>query len=112
LALSSRNGYLSNEEREAAAVIHRALLKAKETYKGGERNASKVAEVIRKTVETEPRARLDYVNISSGENLERIDKLDEQPILITIAVYVGKTRLIDNILLNSGAKKKDSLLKG
>jgi pantoate--beta-alanine ligase len=112
LALSSRNAYLSSEEREAAAVIHRALLKAKETYKGGERNASKVVDIIRKTVETEPRARLDYLNISSAENLERLDKLDEQSILITIAVYIGKTRLIDNLLLNSGAKKKDSLLKG
>lgn len=111
LAMSSRNVYLSSEEREAATVIHRTLMKAKEAFKGGERSASKLVDLMRKTIETEPRAQLDYVNISSADNLDRIDKLDDQPILITIAVFIGKTRLIDNIQLNCGSKKKDALVK-
>ena len=111
LALSSRNAYLSSDEREAAKVIHRSLLKAKEAYKAGEHNAGKLVDLVRKTVETEPRARLDYVNISNADSLEKLEKIDDQPVLITIAVFIGKTRLIDNILMNSGAKKKDSLVK-
>src|SRR5258705_10164385 len=63
LAISSRNLYLSSEEREAAKVIHRSLLKAKEAYKGGEHNAGKLVDLGRKTGETEPRARLDYGKI-------------------------------------------------
>ena len=111
LALSSRNAYLSNEEHEAAKVIPLSLVKAKEAYKAGERSAGKLADLVRKTVESEPRARLDYVNISNTESLEQLDKLDDQPVLITIAAFIGKTRLIDNILMNSGIKKKDSLVK-
>jgi len=111
LALSSRNAYLSNEEHEAAKVIPLSLVKAKEAYKAGERSAGKLADLVRKTVESEPRARLDYVNISNTESLEQLDKLDDQPVLITIAAFIGKTRLIDNILMNSGVKKKDSLVK-
>ena len=108
LAMSSRNAYLSAEEREAAKVIHRALMAARDAYKTGEHSASKLVDLVRKTVEREPRARLDYVNVSDADNLERLDKLDEQPILIAIAVFIGKTRLIDNIVLNSGLSKKSS----
>jgi pantoate--beta-alanine ligase len=108
LAMSSRNTYLSSEEREAATVIHRALLKAREAYKAGERSAGKLVEAARKTIESEPRARLEYINVSNTENLEKLDKLDDQAILITTAVFIGKTRLIDNIVLNSSGKKKDS----
>src|SRR5947207_3415803 len=63
LALSSRNAYLSPEERDAAKIIHQSLAKAKEAYKGGERSTGKLVDVIRRTIETEPRARLDYVHI-------------------------------------------------
>ena len=111
LAMSSRNVYLNSEERDAATVIHRSLVKAKEAYKAGERNAAKLVELVRKTIETEPRARIDYVNVANAENLERLDKLEDQPILISLAVVVGKTRLIDNIQMNMGAKKKDALVK-
>lgn len=111
LAMSSRNVYLSAEEREAARVIHRALVKAKEAYKSGERHAGKLVDLVRKMIETEPRARLDYVSVANAENLERLDKLEDQPVLISIAVFVGKTRLIDNIQMNMGAKKKDALVK-
>lgn len=104
LAISSRNLYLDAEEQEAASVIHRALKQAKEAYKKGEHHAGKLADAVRKTVETEPRVRLDYVSIVDAETLEKIERLDERPILIAVAAYVGKTRLIDNTLLNKTKK--------
>jgi len=106
LAISSRNLYLSQDEQAAAGVIHRALMGAKATYKEGERSAGKIADVVRSMIEAEPRARLDYVSVADAETMERLDKLDDRPILIALAVYVGKTRLIDNMVLNS-MKKKD-----
>jgi pantoate--beta-alanine ligase len=106
LAISSRNLYLSAEEQESASVIHRALQKAKETYKKGERHAARLAELVRTTIETEPRVRVDYVSVADAETLESLDKLDERPILIAVAAYVGKTRLIDNTVLNK--TKKDA----
>jgi pantoate--beta-alanine ligase len=109
LAMSSRNAYLSTEEHEAAKVIHHALTKARETFKAGERSADKLVEAVRSTIEAEPRARLDYVSVADAETLERLDKLEEQPILIVVGAYIGKTRLIDNIVLNSGASKKSSV---
>lgn len=112
LAISSRNLFLSPEERQSASVIHRALAKAKETYKDGERNAAKLAEVIRSMIESEPRIRVDYVSITDGESLERIDKLDDRMMLIAVAAYIGKTRVIDNTILN-GSKKRDlAITKG
>ncbi len=65
-----------------------------------------VREVVRSMIEAEPRARLDYVTVADAETMERLDKLDDRPILIAVAVYLGKTRLIDNMVLNS-MKKKD-----
>ena len=109
LAMSSRNAYLSESEHDAAQVIRRALLSARDAYKSGERSAGKLVDLVRRTVEAEPRARLDYVNVSDAESLEKLDKLDEQTILIAIAVFIGKTRLIDNIVLNSGGKKKNGV---
>jgi pantoate--beta-alanine ligase len=104
LAISSRNLYLGAEELDSASVIHRALKQAKETFKKGERHASKLAEIVRTTIETEPRVRVDYVSVLDAETLEKLDKLDERPTLIAVAAYVGKTRLIDNIVLNKSKK--------
>jgi pantoate--beta-alanine ligase len=104
LALSSRNAYLNDEERYAAPVLHRALLRAKQAYKDGERNGARLAGVVRATIETEPRARIDYVSVSDADTLEKLDKLDDKTVLITVAAHFGKTRLIDNIMLN---RKKD-----
>src|ERR1051325_1867699 len=106
LAISSRHLYLTDEERTSATVIHRALTKAKENFKKGERNAGKLAEVVRTTIESEPRARLDYVSVIDAETLEKLDKVDERPTLIAVAAYLGKTRLIDNTMLNK--VKKDA----
>jgi pantoate--beta-alanine ligase len=108
LAISSRNLYLTADEQNSATVIHRALAQAKKAYKEGERSAGRIAEIIRTTVESEPRARLDYVTVSDAETLERVDKIDERPTLIAIAAYIGKTRLIDNMILNK-VKKKDGV---
>ncbi len=105
LAISSRNLYLTAEEQQSASVIHLGLSKAKESYKKGERHAGKLAEIVKTTIETEPRVRVDYVNVLDAETLERLDKLDERAILIAVAAYVGKTRLIDNTVLNK--LKKD-----
>ena len=100
LAISSRNLYLSAEEQQSASVIHRGLMKAKEVFKKGERHGGKLEEIVRTTIEAEPRVRVDYVSIIDAETLEKLDKLDERLILIVVAAYVGKTRLIDNIVLN------------
>jgi pantoate--beta-alanine ligase len=108
LAISSRNLYLNPEEKQAAAIIHRALAKAKASYKEGERHASRLSEIVQATIASEPRARLDYVSISDAETLEKLDRLDDRPILIAVAAYVGHTRLIDNTMLNS-VKKKDAI---
>lgn len=106
LAISSRNLYLTPDEQKSAAVIHKALVQAKTAYKEGERNANRLMEVIRSTVEAEPRARLDYVTVADAETLEKLDRIDDKPTLIAVAAYVGKTRLIDNTILNK-VKKKD-----
>ncbi|HEV7683829.1 MAG TPA: pantoate--beta-alanine ligase, partial [Pyrinomonadaceae bacterium] len=106
LAISSRNLYLDAEEQQSAAVIHQGLKAAKQAYKKGERHAAKLIEIVRSTIETEPRVRVDYVNVVDAETLEKLDKLDERPMLIAVAAYVGKTRLIDNTMLNK--TKKDA----
>ena len=111
LAISSRNLYLTTEEQTAATVIHRALMQAKAVYKDGERSAGRLADLVRSLIEDEPRARLDYVNISDAETLEKLDKLDDRPILIAVAAYIGKTRLIDNTILNKTKKKELAAVK-
>jgi pantoate--beta-alanine ligase len=109
LAVSSRNVYLSETEHQAAAVIHQALIGARAAYKQGERNAGKLAELLRSTIEAEPRARLDCLSVTDADTLEKLDKLDDRVVLIAVAVYIGKTRLIDNIVLNSRGKKSDAI---
>jgi pantoate--beta-alanine ligase len=100
LALSSRNAYLNGDERRAANIIYRALSRAEAAYLSGERSGRKLAEGVRAEIETEPRARLEYVSVTDADTLERLDKLDDRPVLVAVAARVGKTRLIDNILLN------------
>jgi pantoate--beta-alanine ligase len=102
LAISSRNQYLTAEEQASAAVVHQALKRAKTAYKEGERSGGRLETLIRSTIDQEPRARVDYVSVSDPETLERLEKLDERPILIAVAIYIGKTRLIDNTILNKG----------
>jgi pantoate--beta-alanine ligase len=100
LAMSSRNERLNPEEREKASIIYRALREAKIAFKNGERNAANLDEIVRKTIETEPLARIDYVALVDNETFEPIEKIGESPVLIAVAVYFGEVRLIDNIVLN------------
>ncbi len=107
LALSSRNAYLNEEERQAANVLYRALARAEASYADGERNAARLAGLIRATIETEPRARIDYISIMDAENMIRLEKLDDKTTLVAAAIHLGKTRLIDNIVLNNRARQID-----
>jgi pantoate--beta-alanine ligase len=101
LALSSRNVYLSTDERRAATVLRRALEKARSLYNGGERDAARLLAAARAAVEAEPLARLDYVAITDTRRLDAVETVSaSEPTLISMAVFFGKTRLIDNIVLN------------
>lgn len=100
LAMSSRNALLSNEERRKASVIFQGLREAKTAFRSGERNASRLAEIVRQKVEGEPLAIIDYVSVVDNETLENIEKIGEREILIAVAVRFGNVRLIDNIVLN------------
>ena len=95
LAKSSRNTYLSKDERKAALVLSKSLELAKDSLKNGERNAIKLKEVIKAELSKEPLAKIDYVEIVDSDSLETVE-LIEKSVLIPIAVYIGKTRLIDN----------------
>lgn len=100
LAMSSRNARLSEEERAKASIIFKGLREAKIAFRNGERNASNLAEIVRQMVESEPLALLDYVVVVDNNTLESIEKIGESEVLIAVAVTFGKTRLIDNIILN------------
>src|SRR5712692_4673593 len=79
LALSSRNDYLDDEHREAATVLYRGLSRAAAEYDEGERNAKRLIEAVKSTVESEPLVRLDYVSINDAETLEQLDELGDRP---------------------------------
>jgi len=112
LAISSRNTYLNPEEQVAARSIHRGLKKAKEAYKEGERTAAKLIDIIRTTIEAEPLVRVEYVSITDAESLAKVDRIEERPTIIAVAAYVGKTRLIDNTMLNKTPKKDNVAARG
>ncbi len=95
LAMSSRNTYLSGEERKAALILHKSLLLGKQMMEQGERDAAKVKTAIIQNMETEPLAKVDYVEIVHPDSLEDIDIIEGEALIAT-AVYIGKTRLIDN----------------
>ena len=98
LAKSSRNTYLSTEERQAALCLSRALGKGKAAIEAGEHDAAKVRDIITAEIEAEPLARIDYVEIVDWNDLKPVETTDGD-ILTAIAVYIGKTRLIDNFII-------------
>jgi pantoate--beta-alanine ligase len=106
LAMSSRNAYLNQEEHEAAQCLYQGLSRAKDAYKAGERNAGRLADIVRKAIERERLARIDYISVTDADTLQNMDKLDERPALIAVAVRFGPTRLIDNVLLGSVKKQE------
>lgn len=98
LARSSRNQYLSPKEKEAALILSRSLQRAKEAYSFGEREPEKLKQVVIDTLATEPLVAIDYVDIYSFPALQPIATVDGQA-LLAIAVRIGTTRLIDNVIL-------------
>jgi pantoate--beta-alanine ligase len=98
LAMSSRNIYLSKEERQAALVLWKALCLARGNWENGERDAARLRRDMIALIEKEPFAKIDYVSIANPETLEELDTIDKNA-LLSLAVRIGKTRLIDNTIL-------------
>lgn len=98
LAKSSRNTYLSEEERKQAVILNRSLEKAMKAIEEGENDAANVKEMIVNTLNTCPLAKIDYVEVVSFDTIQPIEKV-EGAVLIAIAVYIGTTRLIDNRII-------------
>lgn len=97
LAKSSRNTYLSAEERKAALVLSRSIQAGKALIQAGEKNGDKVLEEMRRILSEEPLAKVDYVEMVSWDTIEIHHQVDG-PVLVAIAVYIGNTRLIDNFI--------------
>ena len=98
LAMSSRNTYLNPEQRQAATVLYRALNAAKDAYDLGERDAEKLRAIMRETIAAEPLAQMQYVSCADYDTLQELETISSKA-LLSMAVFVGKTRLIDNIVL-------------
>lgn len=98
LAVSSRNIYLESEERPAATVLFRALSLAKQLWQDGEKDADKIRQQMIWHIQKEPLARIDYVSIADSSTLEELKHID-YPAVASLAVRIGKARLIDNIAL-------------
>jgi pantoate--beta-alanine ligase len=98
LAMSSRNAYLNPQERQAATVLFKALTLAQELRTKGERNAETIRQEMTSLISREPLAKIEYVSIADAETLEELTEIDK-PALASLAVRIGKTRLIDNVLV-------------
>lgn len=99
LALSSRNSYLGEEQRKAAVILSKTLQKVKEMIEEGEKNGDTLRQFMASSIAEEPLAQLDYAEIVDSIHLKPVSKLEHR-VLIALAVYFGKTRLIDNITVN------------
>ncbi|MFD3156040.1 pantoate--beta-alanine ligase [Haloimpatiens sp. FM7330] len=104
LAKSSRNSYLSSEERKASLILYKSLMKAKKLFEKNEFDSNKIKQNIIEVINTEPLAKIDYVEIVDNTSLKPVNEIKNST-LIALAVYIGKTRLIDNIIL--GGKKNE-----
>jgi pantoate--beta-alanine ligase len=98
LAMSSRNSYLTPAERRAATVLYRALCAARDLWASGERDAEALRVRMRAVLEAEPLARTDYVSVTDPESLQELARIEGRA-LLSMAVFLGKTRLIDNMRL-------------
>jgi len=109
LALSSRNALLSAENRAAAPVVYRALSAAKAAYDAGERSGEALRQIMREVITAVPQARIDYVSAADPRTLQELDVVAEG-VLLSTAVFFGKTRLIDNILIEAteGKEQKEN----
>jgi len=97
LAKSSRNTYLSSKERQAALILNKSLTKGKEVLSSGEKSTELLKKVIKNELETEVLAKIDYIEVVDSSTLNAIE-LVSNPVLVAIAVFIGKTRLIDNFI--------------
>ncbi|OUQ55293.1 pantoate--beta-alanine ligase [Tyzzerella sp. An114] len=97
LAKSSRNTYLNEEERKAALILSKAVRLGIELAENGEKSADKIVSEMKKLIETEPLAKIDYVKAVDANSIEIISEM-KPPVLVAMAVYIGKTRLIDNFI--------------
>ncbi len=95
LAMSSRNSYLSPEQRRAATALHQALQAGVQAFEAGERQAAVIRRSMQEVLDSEPMAQVEYVSVADPETLQELDGTVERA-LLSMAVYVGKTRLIDN----------------
>jgi pantoate--beta-alanine ligase len=109
LALSSRNAYLSAEERKAATVLHRALVAARDELSRGVRDAMQLQTAMRRILEAEPPAQVDYAEIVSADTFEPVVRV-ARPCYAVLAVFIGKTRLIDNLLIEQVSAGSEDLL--
>ncbi len=103
LALSSRNTYLNSEERRAATVLQRALSEARRELNAGTRDALQLQTALRKILSNETLARVDYVEMVDAESFEPVSSIGARPIYALLAVFIGKTRLIDNLFIEPAA---------
>lgn len=99
LAMSSRNAYLNQAERQATPILYHALSSAKNAFTNGERDAENLRQIVIQLINQEPLARLQYVSCADPHNLQELEGKISGSALISLAVYFGKTRLIDNVLL-------------
>ena len=109
LALSSRNAYLSVEERKAATALHRALTVAQSELAAGVRDAAQLQVVMRRIIEAEPLATADYAEIVSADTFEPVVRVARSCYAV-LAVFVGKTRLIDNLLIEPASGRSEELI--
>jgi pantoate--beta-alanine ligase len=109
LALSSRNAYLSADERKAATVLHRALVAARDELAAGVRDAMQLQTGIRRIIKAEPLATVDYAEIVSADTFEPVVRV-ARPSYAVLAVFIGKTRLIDNLLIEPVSPGSEDLI--
>jgi len=98
LAMSSRNTYLNPDERQAALVLYQSLTLAQELYTRGERDAERIRQEMIALIQKQPLASIDYVSVANAETLDELDKV-KPPALVSLAVRIGRTRLMDNVVL-------------
>ena len=109
LAMSSRNIYLNAEERQSARVLSEALRSAGLAYDSGERDPDKLRAVMNAVLADEPLADVDYVSIADAKTLKELENSTDLPMLLSLAVQIGKPRLLDNCLLPLSLNTRDGL---
>ena len=94
---SSRNTYLNPEERKAALILSKTIFMGQKMVEQGERDVKTLLDAMKANIETEPLAKIDYVEVVDGETMQKLEKIEDS-VLVAMAVYIGNTRLIDNFI--------------